>query len=127
MNSKYVNAHAHALVSLGLVPPYLDRTSIVSRATLIGATREDAERLASKPCRYLELAEVFRCVDQVIHEGQVAYVTPTNSPEYPFGAVIADAHGHVCAAGIGKNKEGLAELIRQKLDFPAVGSGEAAA
>jgi hypothetical protein len=72
----------------------------------------------------VELAEVFRCVDAVITDGQVAYVTPVKCPEYPYGAVVADAQGNVLAAAKGKSKEGLAELIRLKLVPRKEGYGE---
>ncbi|MDP1346582.1 hypothetical protein, partial [Klebsiella pneumoniae] len=75
----------------------------------------------------VELAEVFRCVDAVVGEGQVAYVTPVKCPEYPYGAVIADAKGNVRAAAKGKTKEGLAELIRLKLVPQKEGHGEESA
>lgn len=124
MTTNYFNAYTQALGALRLIPIYLDSPGVVSRATLIGAASQAIDLLDSIPCRTVELAEVFRCVNNVIHEGQTAYVTPTNSPEYPFGAVVADATGHVCAAAMGKSKEGLAELIRLKLLPPSVGLGE---
>ncbi|WP_065259014.1 hypothetical protein [Pseudomonas bananamidigenes] len=127
MKNHYINAHCQALGTLRLIPIYLDSPGIVSRATLIGAASEAIDQLSALPMRVLELADVYRCVNSVIHEGQTAYVTPTNSPEYPFGAVVADEHGHVCAAAMGKSKEGLAELIRLKLLPPTEGRGENAA
>ena len=127
MTTNYFNAYTQALGALRLIPIYLDSPGVVSRATLIGAASEAIDLLHSIPCSTVELAEVFRCVNNVIHEGQTAYVTPTNSPEHPFGAVVADATGHVCAAAMGKSKEGLAELIRLKLLPPSVGLGEDAA
>lgn len=63
-------------------------------------------------------------MDAVIGAGQIAYVTPTRCPEYPYGAVVADETGNVCAAAKGKSKEGLAELIRLKLLPPTEGFGE---
>lgn len=127
MTTNYFNAYTQALGALRLIPIYLDSPGVVSRATLIGATSEAIDLLGSIPCRVVELAEVYRCVSNVIHEGQTAYVTPTNSPEYPFGAVVADAKGQICAAGMGKSKEGLAELIRLKLVPRSEGFGEDAA
>lgn len=127
MKTNYFNAYTQALGALRLIPIYLASPGVVSRATLIGAASEAIDLLGSMPCRTVELAEVFRCVNDVIQEGQVAYVTPTNSPEYPFGAVVADAKGQICAAAKGKSKEGLAELIRLKLVPRAEGLGEDAA
>ncbi|MBU6959637.1 hypothetical protein KRR23_18100 [Pseudomonas sp. CVAP len=127
MKTNYLNAYTQSLGALKLIPIYLNCPGVISRATLLGASTEAIQLLGGMPALSTELAEVFRCVNNVIHEGQVAYVTPTNSPEYPFGAVVADAEGHVCAAGTGKSKESLAELIRLKLGHPSVGSGEAAA
>lgn len=127
MKTNYFNAYTQALGALRLIPIYLDCPGVVSRATLIGAANEAIGLLDSVPCRTLELAEVFRCVNDVIHEGQVAYVTPTNSPEYPFGAVVADEKGQICAAAMGKSKEGLGEMIRLKLQPTTEGLGEVAA
>lgn len=109
------NAINSAVGALKLVPMFLNHPTVISRATLIGASAEAVELLEALPCVSVELAEVFRCVDAVIGDGQVAYVTPVNCPEYPYGAVVADAKGNVLAAAKGKSKEGLAELIRLKL------------
>jgi hypothetical protein len=109
------NAINSAVGALKLVPMFLNHPTVISRATLIGASAEAVELLEALPCVSIELAEVFRCVDAVIGDGQVAYVTPVNCPEYPYGAVVADAMGNVLAAAKGKSKEGLAELIRLKL------------
>ncbi|KAF2395426.1 hypothetical protein [Pseudomonas frederiksbergensis] len=127
MKTNQLNAYTLALGALKLIPIYLNCPGVISRATLVGASTEAIQLLETMPALSTELAEVFRCVNNVIHEGQIAYVTPTNSPEYPFGAVVADAKGNVCAAGMGKSKEGLAELIRLKLVPPTEGLGEVAA
>jgi hypothetical protein len=127
MTTNYFNAYTQALGAFRLIPIFLGSLGVVSRATLIGAACEGIDLLKSTPCRTTELAEVFRFINNVIQDGQVAYVTPTNSPEYPFGAVVADTKGHICAAAMGKNKEDLAELIRLKLARPSEGLGEASA
>ena len=127
MKTNQANAYTQALGALKLIPIFLNCPGVISRATLIGASTEAVQLLESIPALSTELAEVFRCVNNVIYEGQIAYVTPTNSPEYPFGAVVADAKGNVCAAGMGKSKESLAELIRLKLVPPTEGFGEDAA
>lgn len=125
MRTNYVNAYTHAMGTLQLVPIYLNSLGIVSRANLLGAASESVALLGNVPCHALELADVFRCVNDVIRPGQTAYVTPTNSPKTPYGAVVADEHGQVCAVAAGASKEGLAELIRLKLLPPEVGYGEA--
>lgn len=115
----------HAIGALKLVPMFLNHPTIISRATLIGATTEALELLEGLPPVTSELAEVFRLVDAVVHEGQTAYVTPTNSPSHPYGAVVADDQGRLVATAVGKTKEGLAELIRMQLARPAsAGDGE---
>lgn len=121
---KTPNAINSAVGALKLVPMYLNHPTVISRATLIGASAEAVALLESLPCVSVELAEVFRCVDAVIADGQVAYVTPVKCPEYPYGAVVADAKGNVLAAAKGKSKEGLAELIRLKLVPQKEGHGE---
>lgn len=120
------NAITQAIGALKLVPMFLNHPTVISRATLIGASAEAVQLLEALPAVSTELAEVFRCVDAVIGEGQIAYVTPTKSPEHPYGAVVADQLGNVCAAAIGKSKEGLAELIRVKLLPRPEGHGESA-
>lgn len=124
---KKTNAITQATGALKLVPMFLNHPEIISRATLIGAATEAVALLDRLPALTVELTEVFRCVDAVVHDGQIAYVTPTRDPSHPYGAVVADQHGRVCAAAKGQTKEGLAELIRMKLGTPPEGRGEAAA
>lgn len=118
------NAINSAVGALKLVPMFLNHPTIISRATLIGASAEAVALLEALPYLSVELAEVFRCVDAVIADDQIAYVTPVNCPEYPYGAVVADAMGNVLAAAKGKTKEGLSELIRLKLLPQSEGFGE---
>lgn len=113
-----------AVGALKLVPMYLNHPTVISRATLIGASAEAVDLLEALPAISVELAEVFRCVDAVIGPDQVAYVTPVKCPEHPYGAVVADIRGNVLAAAKGKTKEGLAELIRLKLVHQMEGHGE---
>lgn len=121
------NAILQALGALKLVPMHLNHPTIISRATLIDATTEAVALLEILAPATVELVDVFRCIDAVIRDDQTAYVTHTRSPEYPYGAVIADQNGHICATAIGKTKEGLAELIRLKLLPVPQGYGESAA
>lgn len=124
---KTPNAINSAVGALKLVPMHLNHPTMISRATLIGASSEAVALLESLPYVSVELAEVFRCVDAVIGEGQITYVTSVKCPEYPYGAVVADAKGNVLAAAKGKSKEGLAELIRLKLSLQKEGHGEESA
>ncbi|GAB7528896.1 hypothetical protein PS3A_13050 [Pseudomonas sp. 3A(2025)] len=121
------NAITQAVGALKLIPMYLNHPTVISRATLIGASAEALVMLEALPAAATELAEVFRAVDAVVHEGQTAYVTPTKSPSHPFGAVIADDLGRLVATAVGKSKEGLAELIRMQLQAlpDSAGTGEA--
>jgi phosphoenolpyruvate carboxylase len=120
-------AITHAIGALKLVPMFLNHPTVISRATLIGATTEALAMLAVLPPVTSELAEAFRLVDAVTHDGQIAYVTPTNSPERPYGAVVADAAGRLLATATGKTKQGLAELIRLQLVPQQEGFGESVA
>jgi hypothetical protein len=124
---KTPNAINSAVGALKLVPMRLNHPTMISRATLIGASPEAVALLESLPYVSVGLAEVFRCVDAVIGEGQITYVTSVKCPEYPYGAVVADAKGNVLAAAKGKSKEGLAELIRLKLSLQKEGHGEESA
>lgn len=120
------NAISSAVGALKLVPMFLNHPSIISRATLIGATTEAVQLLEALSEPAIDLAEVFHCVNAVIRAEYIAYVTPVKCPQYPYGAVIADADGNVLAAVKGKSKEGLAELIRLKLLPPNDKHGETA-
>ncbi|MGE8348962.1 MAG: hypothetical protein ACN6OP_11680 [Pseudomonadales bacterium] len=124
MKTNYYNAYTQSVGALKLIPIYLNCPGVISRATLVGAATEAIELLESIPAMSVELAEVFRCVNAVVSEDHTAYVTPTNSPEYPFGAVVADKKGQICAAAMGRSKEGLAEMIRLKLLPQNEGYGE---
>jgi len=116
-----------AVGALKMVPVYFNQPGAVSRETLIGLSAEAVTALGSIPPLDLALAEVFRAVDAVTRLGQVAYVTPTNLPGFPFGAVVADQDGQVLAAAVGVSKEGLAETIRVKLLPHVEGHGEVCA
>lgn len=74
----------------------------------------------------IALMEAFDSVDQVIQDDQTAYITPTTSANFPFGAVVTNDQGEVCAAAMGSSKEHLAELIRVKLLSHSKGIGERA-
>lgn len=121
------NAIIQAIGALKLVPMALNAPLVISRDTLIGAAAEAVDLLEALPALTVELAEVFRCVDAVIGDGQIAYVTPVKCEEYPYGAVVADVQGNVLAAAKGKSKEGLADLIRLKLVPQKEGYGEVSA
>lgn len=127
MKTNYFNAYTQALGALALIPIYLNNPGVVSRATLVGSANEAIHGLAGMPARAIELAEVYRSVSSVIPPSMTAYVTPTNSTETPFGAVVADERGHVCATARGASKEGLTELIRLKLQPITEGHGESSA
>lgn len=67
------------------------------------------------------LFALLAAIYAVCAPGQQPFVTLTNNPERPYGAVVADAHKTLLATGTGKTIQGLAELIRLRL--PA-GHGE---
>ena len=60
------NAINSAVGALKLVPMFLNHPTVISRATLIGASAEAVELLEALPCVSVELAEVFRCVDAAV-------------------------------------------------------------
>ncbi|SED11623.1 hypothetical protein SAMN05216178_6297 [Pseudomonas saponiphila] len=120
MKTNYFNAFTTTGDTLALIPIYLGSPGAVSGPTLIGKP----QGLGLLPSSAIELAEVFHRVNSIIQPGQTAFVTPTKTPETPFGAVIADARGRICATGRAADARSLADLIRHKLQ-PAVGAGEA--
>ncbi|TRO33890.1 hypothetical protein EQ845_16715 [Pseudomonas putida] len=74
----------------------------------------------------IALMEAQECINGVIQTGQFAYVIATINPELPFGAVVTNDLGEVCAAATGRNKEHLAEVVRTKLRPTEEGLGECA-
>lgn len=111
MKTKHLHAFTRTGDTLALVPICLGSLALGQRAA-------DAPASTSN-----DLAEVSRRVNSVIAPGLMAFVTPTNTPGMPWGAVVADAHGHVCATARSADAQGLADLIRTKLR-PLAGSGE---
>lgn len=81
---------------------------------------------AGRTQQAIALMEALDHVDTVLQPGQVAYITPTISDVHPFGAVVTNGLGEVCAAAMGSSKEHLAELISRKLQRYPEGTGERA-
>jgi hypothetical protein len=54
-------------------------------------------------------------VEEVLQNGQTAYVIATVNRQLPLGAVVTDDQGDVCVAVTGASKEQLAAAVRAKL------------
>ncbi|POA50748.1 MULTISPECIES: hypothetical protein [unclassified Pseudomonas] len=112
MKTNHLHAFTRTTDTLALVPIFLGNLA-------------QGQRAAGEPALTItDLAEVAHRVNSVIAPGLMAFVTPTNTPGMPWGAVVADAHGHVCATACSADAQGLADLIIGKLR-PLAGSGEA--
>lgn len=74
----------------------------------------------------IALMDAQECVDEVIQTAQIAYVITTINPERPFGAVVTNAQGEICAAATGCSKEHLAEAVLAQLRPAQEGLGECA-
>ena len=74
----------------------------------------------------IALIEAQESVDEVIQAGQIAYVINTTNPKLPYGAVVTNDDGEVCAAATGSSKEHLAEKVRAKLWIEQEGFEECA-
>lgn len=98
----------------------------VSANTLRDAADECIERLSALPPEALKLAELYCALFALLPNGLLPYVTLTGSPNYPYGAVIADEANNIAATAIGKSTEGLTAIIALKLSRPMAGCGEAA-
>lgn len=61
------------------------------------------------------LVELFNELVAATPKGSVPYVTLTNDPERPLGAVILGACGHVVCQARGKTVAGLVNLIGMRL------------
>ncbi|MCU0092241.1 hypothetical protein N8H72_19870 [Pseudomonas koreensis] len=71
----------------------------------------------------LALMDAQESVEKVLLIGQIAYVITTTNPERPFGAVVTNDQGEVCAAATGSSKEHLTAAVRAKLRPGEEGSG----
>ncbi|UVJ42533.1 hypothetical protein NVV94_18135 [Pseudomonas sp. LS1212] len=72
----------------------------------------------------IAMLEALDRLNEVIGADQIAYITPTTDPIHPFGAVVTNDQGEICAAAIGTCKDHLAAAVRTKLRPNEEGSGE---
>jgi len=72
----------------------------------------------------LALLEAQDSVDEVLLVGQIAYVINTVNHALPFGAVVTNDQGEVCAAVTASSKQQLADALRAKLRPGHEGLGE---
>lgn len=83
--------------------------------------RADSAQLSEQAIAIMEAQD---CVNSVIGANQIAYVIQTVTPSRPFGAVVTDDQGTICAAVTGTCKHHLAEAVRAKLRPHPEGHGE---
>ncbi|MGF6591103.1 hypothetical protein LOY37_18290 [Pseudomonas sp. B21-012] len=69
------------------------------------------------------LMEALDSVNGVLEGDQIAYITPTTNSERPFGVVVTNVQGEICAAVTGRCKNHLAESVRVKLRPTQEGAG----
>ncbi|WEJ22984.1 hypothetical protein N0B28_06780 [Pseudomonas sp. SD17-1] len=122
--------HAHIKVAFrelsgSLTLPRSDRANHLHLREFIQDVANERTE-AGRTQRAIALMEALDHVDTVLQPGQVAYITPTISAVHPFGAVVTNGLGEVCAAAMGSSKEHLAELISRKLQRYPEGTGERA-
>lgn len=72
----------------------------------------------------LALMEAQVGVEEVLQNGQIAYVIATVNRELPLGAVVTNDQGDVCVAVTGTRKEHLAAAVRAKLQSGPEGLGK---
>ncbi|MDD2056301.1 hypothetical protein N5D52_10270 [Pseudomonas sp. GD03860] len=71
----------------------------------------------------IAMLEALEHLNGLIDANQIAYITPTTDPVHPFGAVVTNDQGDVCAAAKGTCKDHLAEVIRTQLRPKQEGGG----
>lgn len=120
------NPIADAIGVVKLVSMHHANPGTVSAATVRDAADECIQRLQGIPPQALELAALYCALLAVLPVGLLPYVTLTNNPSYPYGAVIADAANNIAATAIGKSVEGVTAIIATKLSRPMAGCGEVA-
>lgn len=72
----------------------------------------------------IAMLEALDRLNEVIGADQIAYITPTTDQGRPFGAVVTNDQGEICAAAISTCKEHLAEAVRTQLRPTQEGCGE---
>lgn len=72
----------------------------------------------------IALMDVLDCVSNVLPDGMRAYITPTTDKANPFGTVVTNDQGDICATAFGNCKHALVETVRAKLGQLPVGHEE---
>lgn len=65
--------------------------------------------------RAIALMEALDSVSDLLPEGLRAYITPTMDEDLPFGTVVTNDQGEICATAYGSCKLSLANAVRTKL------------
>lgn len=74
--------------------------------------------------RAIALMEALDYVSEVLPTGLRAYVTPTTDEDQPFGTVVTNDQGDICATAYGSCKLTLANAVRTKLGQLPEGYGD---
>jgi hypothetical protein len=74
--------------------------------------------------RAIALMEALDCVSDALPEGLRAYITPTTDEGQPFGTVVTNDQGDICATAYGSCKLTLANAVRTKLGQLPEGYGD---
>ncbi|MDG9926144.1 MULTISPECIES: hypothetical protein [unclassified Pseudomonas] len=121
MNS---NPITDAVGVLKLTDMHFNNPTAVEATTVRAAAAECIQRLEGIPAAAIQLAELYTALGAIIPRGWLPFVTLTNDPVRPLGAVITDEAGNIASHARGKTVDSLVALLRLRL--PA-GRGEAAA
>ena len=104
-----------AIGALKLVPVHLDHPTVVPAPVLRDAAAEAIQRLEQNQPHADQLGELYQKLFAVTPRGHVPYVTLTQLPNTPYGAVITNAAGNLVTSQIAKTIDGLVELIGARL------------
>lgn len=74
--------------------------------------------------RAIDLMEALDLVSDALPGGMRAFITPTTNSDHPFGTVVTNDRGEVCATAYGRCKHTLVAAVRAKLGQLPEGQGE---
>ncbi|BAU76152.1 hypothetical protein [Metapseudomonas furukawaii] len=113
----------HAVGVLKLVGLHIDHPTVIDQKLVRDASAEAIERLQQQiaPAAH-HLALLYARLIERTPQGYRPYVTLTQDPQRPYGAVITDTNDNVVARQLGKSVDSLVELLAAQL--PRKGRGE---
>jgi len=95
--------------------PRSDSTKYMSLRNFLQDVANGRTESGQQTQRAIALMEALDSVSDLLPEGLRAYITPTMDEDLPFGTVVTNDQGDICATAYGSCKLTLANAVRTKL------------